>query len=232
MKNVVTLLLFGLLNSPAWAQKIIDKQLPYSTNQLVNLNLKFADSIQIRYWDQPGISVKIAVTINGGRLNDALLVKTSSTTEEVSVITDFDEQLIRQGKLEDCPGSKYASRTERDGSGYSVCSDINYQVYLPRKARLKVESISGNIDIEGASEAVWAKTISGYVDMDWPKTKGVSVAMKTVTGEVYSDLAIDFKGKKQKNPIVGYLLEGTVNEGGPEVRLESISNNVYLRKKK
>lgn len=70
------------------------------------------------------------------------------------------------------PGSRYAQRTDRNGSDYSVCSDINYQVYLPRKARLKVETISGNIAIEGASEAVWAKTISGYVDMDWPKQKG------------------------------------------------------------
>ncbi len=234
MKNVVTLLLFGLLISPVWAQKIIDKKLPYSANQLVNLNLKFADSIQIRYWDQPGISVKIEVTINGGRLNDALLVKTNSTTDEVSVTTDFDQELIKQGKMEDCPGSgsMYTQRTERNGSNYSVCSNINYEVFLPRKARLKVETISGNIDIEGASEAVSAKTISGYVDMDWPKTKGVNIAMKTITGEVYSDLAIDFKGKKQKNPIVGYLLEGMINEGGPTVRLESISNNVYLRSNK
>lgn len=229
MKNVVTLLLVGLLISPVWAQKIIDKKLPYSANQLVNLNLKFADSIQIRYWDQPGISITIAVTINGGRLNDALLVNTNSTTDEVSVTTDFDQELIKRGKMEDCPGSKHASRIERDGAGYSVCSDINYQVFLPRKAKLKVETISGNIAIEGATEAVWAKTISGYVDMDWPKTKGVTVAMKTITGEVYSDLDIDFKGKKQQNPIVGYLLEGMVKEGGPTVRLESISNNVYLR---
>ncbi len=56
--------------------------------------------------------------------------------------------------------------------------------------------------------------------------------MKTITGEVYSDLAIDFNDKRQKNPLVGYLLEGTVLSGGPEVRLESISNHVFLRKEK
>jgi hypothetical protein len=55
--------------------------------------------------------------------------------------------------------------------------------------------------------------------------------VKTITGEVYSDLDIDFGNKKEKNPIVGYLLEGKINGGGPEVKLESISNNVYLRKK-
>jgi hypothetical protein len=46
---------------------------------------------------------------------------------------------------------------------------------------------------------------------------------------VYSDLAINFKNKQDKPATVGYLLKGQVNGGGPQVRLESISNNVYLR---
>jgi hypothetical protein len=231
MKKIVYLLLLCLLISPVFAQKIIEKTLPVVPNQLVNLNLKFADSIQIRYWDKAQVSVRIAVTVNGGKLNDALLVTTGSTDQEVSVKTDFDNELLKQGKSEDCPGTKSVWRTERNGKDYYVCSDIDYVVYLPQKAQLKVESINGNIDIRGATSAVFAKTISGYVDMSWPKGKGANLAVKTITGEVYSDLDIDFKNKKQKDPIVGYMLEGTTNGGGPNVRLESISNNIYLRKK-
>lgn len=231
MKKLSLVLLAGLLSGPAFAQKIIEKQLPYSSGQLVNLNLKFADSIRVRYWDKSEVSVRIAVTINNGRLNDALVVTTGANGQEVSVKTDFDQELMKQGKAEDCPGQKSTWRTERNGTSYSVCSDINYVVYLPRQAKLKLETINGNIDIQGATGAVSAKTISGYVDMNWPKAKGANLAMKTITGEVYSDLEIDFKGKKEKHPIVGYLLEGTLNGGGPDVRLESISNNVYLRKK-
>lgn len=232
MKTLVFLLLLSTLTGPAFAQKIIEKKLPYSPGQLVNLNLKFADSIQVRYWDKAEVSVRIAVTINNGRLNDALLVETASTDGEISVKTDFDKERIKQGKAEDCPGNHRSWSADQHGTHYSVCSDINYQVYLPRKAKLKIETISGNIDIEGATEAVTAKTISGYVDMNWPNAKGATLAMKTITGEVYSDLNIDFNGKKEKHPIVGYLLEGTLNGGGPTVRLESISNNVYLRRQK
>lgn len=232
MKIFASLLLLTTLTGPALAQKIIEKKLPYSPGQLVNLNLKFADSIQVRYWDKPEVSVRIAVTINNGRLNDALLVETASTDGEISVKTDFDQERIKQGKAEDCPGNQRSWNTDRNGTHYSVCSDINYQVYLPRRAKLNIQTINGNIDIEGASEAVTAKTISGYVDMNWPNAKGANLAMKTITGEVYSDLTIDFKGKKEKHPIVGYLLEGTLNGGGPPVRLESISNNVYLRRQK
>ncbi len=140
-------------------------------------------------------------------------------------------ELLKQGRAEDCPGKAAYWRTEYNGQNTYVCSTIHYQVFLPRKAKLRVETINGNIDIEGASEEVFAKTISGFVDLNWPGTKGANLSMKTITGEVYSDLPIDFKNKKQKNPMVGYLLEGTVNGGGPEVRLESISNNVYVRKK-
>ncbi|GAB4031869.1 DUF4097 family beta strand repeat-containing protein [Spirosoma jeollabukense] len=231
MKNIVYSLLLSLIVGPAFAQKIIEKTVSVSADQAVNLNLKFADSIQVRYWDKPTMSIRIEVTINGGKLNDALLVTSSSTSGEVSLKTDFDNELLKEGKAEDCPGNTSSHwRTERNGKDYYVCSDINYQVFLPRQVKLKVETINGNIDIQGATGAVFAKTISGYVDMSWPKAKGANLAMKTITGEVYSDMDISFK-KKEKHPIVGYLLEGTLNGGGPEVRLESISNNVYFRKK-
>jgi hypothetical protein len=232
VKKLLFLLLTGLTVGSAFAQKIIDKTFPFTPNQLVNLHLKFADSIQVRYWDKPEVYVRIAVTINSGQLNNALLVESASTATEISVKTDYDRELLRLGKAEDCPGKKASTwRTEMNGQDYYVCSTIHYQVFLPRKAKLRVETINGNIDIEGASEEVFAKTISGFVDLNWSGTKGANLSMKTITGEVYSDLNIDFKTKKQKNPMVGYLLEGTVNGGGPTVRLESISNNVYVRKK-
>jgi hypothetical protein len=231
MKNISLLIILAFFSSPLFAQKIIQNKLPYTAGKTVNLNLKFADSIQVRYWDKSEVSVRIAVTINQNKLNDALLVTTGNTTDEVILKTDFDNELLKEGKGEDCPKEKSSWNSEDGKHRYYVCSDINYQVFLPREAKLKLETINGNIDIQGATTTVEAKTISGFVDMSWPRAKGVNVAMKTITGEVYSDLNIDFINKRQKDPIVGYLLEGTSNGGGPEVRLESISNNVYLRKK-
>ena len=234
MKNTLLLLLILFLVNPVFSQKIITKTLPLTADQAVHLNLKFGDSIQVRYWDKSDVSVRIAATINNGKLDNALLVETGSTDQAVKLTTDFDKELIKQGKAEDCPGSRNRStwQTDRNGTSYSVCSTINYVIFLPRKAALRVETINGNIDIQGATSPVWAKSISGFVDMSWAGNKGATVAMKTITGEVYSDLSIDFKNKREKHPIVGYLLEGTVLSGGPEVRLESISNNIFLRKEK
>ncbi|MEZ0485223.1 hypothetical protein [Fibrella aquatica] len=231
MKNTLLLLLVLCLTNPIFAQKIITKTLPLGANQAVHMNLKFGDSIQVRYWDKSDVSVRIAATINNGKLDDALQVETTSTAQAITVKTDFDNALIKQGKAEDCPGTKNRStwRTDKNGDSYSVCSTINYVIFLPRKAALRLETINGNIDIKGGAAPVWAKSISGFVDMSWDGQKGATVAMKTITGEVYSDLDIDFKNKRPRNPIVGYQLEGTVLSGGPEVRLESISNNIFLR---
>ena len=232
MKKILLSAIICAVCGPAFAQKIIDKKLPYESGKTVNLNLRFGDSIQVRYWDKPEVSVHMSVKINQNKLNDAFLVTTSTTSDEIILKTDFDKEKIKEGKGEDCPGQKSSWSSDDSGKNrYYVCSEINYQVTLPRQARLKLETISGNIDIQGATAGVAAKTISGYVDMTWPKSKGANVAVKTITGEVYSDLDIDFGNKKEKNPIVGYLLEGKINGGGPDVKLESISNNVYLRKK-
>ena len=231
MKKILLLAILGAVCAPAFAQKIIDKKLPYESGKTVNLNLRFGDSIQVRYWDKPEVSVHMSVKINQNKLNDAFLVTSSTTSDEIILKTDIDKEKIKEGKGEDCPGQKSTWSTDDGKNRYYVCSVINYQVTLPRQAKLKLETINGNIDIQGATAAVAANTISGYVDMSWPKSKGANVAVKTITGEVYSDLDIDFSNKKDKNPIVGYLLEGKFNGGGPDVRLESISNNVYLRKK-
>ncbi|WP_439556693.1 hypothetical protein [Dyadobacter sp.] len=232
MKNLNLIICLCLLAAPLLAQKKVDKVLPFKNGQTVNLELKFADSIVVRYWDKQEALVKMDITINGGRLNDALLIESSQTAGEVKLKTDFDENLLKQSRKSDCPDTKSGYWTDKDGDARYLCKEIHYHVFLPRNARLKLETIDGNIDIQDASSQVLAKTISGYVDMSWPNSKGANVAMKTITGEVYSDLDIDFKTKRDKNPIVGYLLEGTFKGGGPDVRLESISNNVYLRQRK
>ncbi|QKZ14762.1 hypothetical protein [Spirosoma sp. KUDC1026] len=232
MKNTLLLLLIFFLAKPVFSQKVITKTLPLTAGQAVHLNLKFGDNIKVRYWDKATVSVQITVTINNNKLNDALRVETGSTDQTISVTTDFDKELIKQGKAEDCPGSKSTWQTRSNGESYSVCSTIQYEVFLPHKAALQVETINANIDIQGAMGPVSAKSISGYVDVSWPGSKGANVAMKTITGEAYSDLSIQFADKRPKNPIVGYLLEGTLLSGGPQVRLESISNNVFLRKEK
>ncbi len=102
---------------------------------------------------------------------------------------------------------------------------------MPRQARLQVNTINGNIELVDYRGPVEAKSISGFVDMNWANDRGATVALKTITGEVYSDLDINFQNRKEGIPIVGYQLKGNVQNGGPTVKLESISNNIYFRQR-
>src|SRR5690606_9685617 len=103
--------------------------------------------------------------------------------------------------------------------------------YLPRNAPLRLGTINGNVYIEGSDAPVFVKTISGFVDMSWPASKGADLSLQSITGEVYTDMAIRFNEEKKKNPIVGYNIKGSAKGGGPLLHLESVSNDIYLRSK-
>jgi hypothetical protein len=232
MKRAYLFMLCGLLVHAAFAQKVIEKQILFSPNQTINLNFKYADTIQVRYWDKAEVSVRIEALINLGKLNDVLVVETASNDKEISVITDFDKALFTQGREEDCPGPRSHLHYTGNGNEYYACGTINYEVYLPKYANLKIETVGGNIMIQGAEAAVSVKSTLGFIDFSWSDTKGANLAIKTMRGEVYTDLDIDFKDKVKKDPIMGYSLAGVVNGGGPDIQLESIAGNLFIRKQK
>ncbi len=101
MKNNLLMLVLILLAGPLSAQRIIEKKLPYKEGQTANLNLKFADSIQVRYWDKPEVYVKIKAVINGNKLNDALVVTDRATADEVILEIGFDDEPINPTILEE-----------------------------------------------------------------------------------------------------------------------------------
>ncbi|PIQ21240.1 MAG: hypothetical protein COW65_10260 [Cytophagales bacterium CG18_big_fil_WC_8_21_14_2_50_42_9] len=236
MKNVLKLvaLLWLMVTAGAHAQsKTIEKVVAVPTSKNINLNLKFGNDIKITAWDKKDMSVKITYAINSGRLNDALLVKFNSDNEAAQVNIDLDNDLMQTGKEADCPDSSNRGfSTNSNGQQVFTCATINYEIFVPRNANLEVETINGNIEIRGLTGPVKAKSISGFVDMSWPDKKGAAVSLKTITGEVYSDFNINFSNKQEQIPMVGYQLKGDVNGSGSEINLESISNNIFLRKEK
>jgi uncharacterized GH25 family protein len=234
MKKIWTIALLWLVTmAGVQAQsKTVEQSLAVPATNKVDLKLKFGDSIKITAWDKKEASVKVTYEINGGKLNDALQLNFASDNNSARVTVDLDQELTKTGKPEDCPGNNYSQySSDKNGTRSAVCANINYEIFLPANADLTVETINGNIEIRGLTGPVQAKSISGFVDMNWAENKGAAVALKTITGEVYSDLAIEFTGKKQKAPMVGYELKGNVGGGGSAIRLESISNDIYLRKK-
>jgi hypothetical protein len=228
------MLAIALLASPGqvlFAQKIIEKSFPVNSDGKVHLNLKFGNNIQVKAWDKNEVYFKASVDINSGKLNDALLFTFDANGQEIRALAEYDKELIKQGKREDCPDNKHSSWNHYgNGSNSYICSTITYEIMVPRNVNLTLESINANIELKDIAGPVFAKTINGYVDMNWPQNKASDVSLKTINGELYSDLDIDFLNKKNRNPQVGYLLKGTVKGGGTAIHLESINSNIYLRR--
>ena len=223
----------------ASAQKIIEKTIVVAPGQRVFLNLKQASSIRIRAGAAAQVGLKATVSINQNRLNDALLLTFEPVGDELRVASDLDYALVRNAPPGDCPNGStyygdnyisYGKNGAHDRDASRLCADIAYDITVPAGVALRVSTYSGNIDIAGLTGSIDAKSLSGFVDVTWAP-KAAELSLKTITGEVYTDQDVAFSNRKE-NPIVGYQVRGTLGANGPLVKLESISNDVYFRKKK
>lgn len=106
-----------------------------------------------------------------------------------------------------------------------------------------VNSVSGNVEAVFSSfsqeEPTSLATVSGFIDVTLPTSDKASISISNLTGNVYNNLnlksteeedtderaeglgAIKHKGKNNY----------TLNGGGQEMYLKSVSGNIYLRKK-
>ena len=69
--------------------------------------------------------------------------------------------------------------------------------------------------------------------MTLPANTKANLVLKSVTGEIYTDFDINFsekEGHKMKR-VGGSNLRGSINGGGVEIALNTISDDIYLRKK-
>ena len=233
---LLLLVLVGLSSLGAHAQKVLEQKAALSAGQRLNLELKQASAIRIHAGSGSQVVLRATATINGGQLNDALLLATSKTAEGVTITSSFDDNLVKNSQGADCPEGQGYTRwggNWRNGKaeGQALCFKIEIDVAVPAGVAVHVNTISGNIEVTDLTAPLEAKSISGFVDVSWPARQGAEVAFKTITGEVYTDQDIAFVNRKE-NPIVGYQLRGTLGSSGPAVRLESISGDVFFRKRK
>ena len=234
MKKLITLILlvFLSMNLSSAQQRIVEKSFKVEKDQLIELDLKFGEEISVKAWDKEEVSFKAVIIINQGKLNDALELDYVEDDLGLKISASYDKEKTKEGRRSDCPDNKYASYSwGNDDDRYFVCSQIVYEIYVPASSEIEIESISSNIELVGLTGPVYAKSISGFVDMSWPEKQGAQLSLKTISGEAYSDLDdIDFLNKKEHPPIVGYEIRARLYGGGPIVKLESISGNIYLRK--
>lgn len=106
-----------------------------------------------------------------------------------------------------------------------------------------VNSISGSVEADFSTLNADAPTslasVSGMIDVSIPADRKASIEISNITGNVYNNLNLESSsaGKKDgRAEGLGSIKHGgdtnyTLNGGGQKIILNSVSGNIYLRKK-
>ncbi|AHM61001.1 hypothetical protein D770_13735 [Flammeovirgaceae bacterium 311] len=224
------MLLLALMPLCLQAQKVINERWPLPANKSLILKFDHARTIQLKGWDKPEVEVRAVVQINGGRHNDAFQLTSADQGNGLQITSLFREEKVTGSSPDDCNGSQAIWNYNSDNKQRIICMEITFEVWLPQEAALKLETISGDVIATNLKGSLDLKSISGFIDVSLPAAQQAELSLKSVTGELYTDLEMQILNKKDEIPIVGYEMKGMLGKGGTPVRLETISSNIYLRK--
>jgi hypothetical protein len=214
MKNTIAIILFCMLSCFTKAQKVVEKHIAFSNNKNIQLNIQIADSIRIITWNKNEVYTKASIDINNNKDNDVYLTDFDESGSSIEVTAKFDDEKKNTGYNDSC---------------HCCCnynSKIYWDVYIPEQATFSVETIDGNIIIEGKTKQIKAHTISGFIDLAFATSRKADIKMSTITGTIYTDLAIGKASERRGSNNV----DSEYNGGGESVELETISGDIFLRK--
>ncbi|MDW7692162.1 hypothetical protein R9C00_14525 [Flammeovirgaceae bacterium SG7u.111] len=232
MKNYLFIGVLLCLFQPAIAQRIVEKTFPSGKIKKVKLDLKMAQLITVTTWEQDEVYFKASIDLNNGKLDDSLKLSFEKNNDLLFISSKVDVKFNNWISKETF--DKWQKENKPfywDDKENFVVAELLYELKIPKNTILEIASINADVELRGVSSVAKVKTINGFVDMDWLEKAGADISLKTINGEVYSDMDISFPNFK-KYPIVGYELQGKYKQGGTKLQLETINGDIFFRKAK
>ncbi len=236
MKNLLILTVFCFVALQIHAQKVIEKNISTAAIE-IKVAFKFAEDIVIKTWDKKEVYLKAEVSVNGGEFDDYFNLEIDNSSSLLNIKSDYGD-LFDKWKKE-----RGSNQKNNWGPCNNLDIDANYTLYLPKDSRLRVKSISGNvesenyqgelivdiisgnIDIKNYAGDLNLKTISGDIDINIAKSR---LKAETISGMIYSDKDLEFD--HGKNRMVGSKVTGTFGDVKSELHLKTISGSIFIRK--
>jgi DUF4097 and DUF4098 domain-containing protein YvlB len=209
MKAHILLLVFLLCSFVTLAQQKIEKHIDFSGKETLNLKIQIADSINIHTWNKNELFISASININDNKDNEAYTTSFEETGNSVVVDAKFKDKYFK-GKNNCCNQT-----------------DIYWQVFVPEKASFNIETINANITIDGQTNQMKVKSISGYIDLAVPVSRKADLEFSTISGTIYSNHELALNKKKGGVPSV---IKEKMNSGGLPIKLETISGDIFFRK--
>ncbi len=236
MKKFIITAFVGLAALSLSAQKIIEKNFNYS-GQTIDLDVKFANNIEVKTWDKSTVYFKADIETKNGKfieLYDLDIDEKSSainiSEDAIPVFKAFQEEWDKNH-----PNSKNRGFMEND------TYEFNYVLYVPKGATFKVSSINGDlksdiiegdftadlingdIDIAKYNGDLDLQTINGEIDLVMKNSRLVA---ETIHGSIYADEGMNLTVSDR---YVGQKVEGSFDSATHRLKLNTINGNMYLR---
>ncbi|MEX0275053.1 MAG: hypothetical protein AB3N16_11820 [Flavobacteriaceae bacterium] len=74
-------------------------------------------------------------------------------------------------------------------------------------------------------------TTNGEIDVKLPAKTAADITMSSLNGEIFTNFDLQVPQKNGMRMVAGSKVNGTINGGGTNIKLESVNGNIYLRKK-
>jgi hypothetical protein len=209
MKRIIIILTAFLAILPLNAQLKIDRHLPFSGKEAVSLKIEISDSVQISTWDKNEVWVTASVNINDNKDNDAYETSFDEGGKTLVVRAGFKENYFK-GRKNNC-----------------IESEITWQVFVPGKVPIYAESINADFTVTGDTGPLKIKSISGFIDLAVPEKRSASLDFSTISGTIYTDHSLS-SGISEENAMAH--IKNQLNNGGEQIKLETISGDIFFRK--
>lgn len=100
-----------------------------------------------------------------------------------------------------------------------------------------LSSLSGKIEVElvniNYNKPISINSVSGLIDLSLPASVKADLELQTISGEIYTDFDIKLEKKKDNLTRIGgnSSIKAKLKGGGLKIDLQTVSGNIYLRKK-
>ncbi|HEU5021097.1 MAG TPA: DUF4097 family beta strand repeat-containing protein [Bryobacteraceae bacterium] len=228
--------------------RTVDKTLPLAAAGSVTID-SHNGSITVNTWDRPEIQVHAVIEMNSGfpfseasrrRFNETR-VDIGGTGDSVRIKSEYPEHDGLDGSNPDIHYTISAPRTAR----WNIRTHNSRVEVHNLHAALSVSTHNGEIDISGLAGALdldthngnakvqftsltTASTVdthNGDVELTMPAASRFTLQTSSHNGRVQSDFAVTTRSIGRR----GSHFDGTVNGGGPTLRLTTHNGNFHLR---
>lgn len=205
-------------------QKIEEQSYDWSSSKSAEINLKFASNIKVTSWDKNELVLKTIITYGEEKLLGLHQMKVTDTRNILTITSDYSKAFSQKNDY-NCWS---CDPQENNRKNKCRCFKLAFELILPKGADVSLKTIAGNLELAELKGPLKAKTISGFIDLGLASSAATALNFKSVTGEIYTDFDISLD---KNSTAFSKLLNTSINGGGPLIALETVSGDIFLRKK-